>query len=131
MLRHSLPAPRSRPAGLARAGPPAQRTPARLAGGFQISPTTAWRYLREAVDLLAATAPSLTQAMTGIARLAYAILDGTVIRTDRLSGPNDRPVFAQLSVRFRPRLRPRFGPLHRAPTCSPTGTPWPRGPTAA
>jgi DDE superfamily endonuclease/Helix-turn-helix of DDE superfamily endonuclease len=69
-------------------------TPGRLAGGFQISPTTAWRYIREAVDLLAATAPTLTQAMTGIARLAYAILDGTVIRTDRLSGPNDRRYYA-------------------------------------
>jgi hypothetical protein len=44
-------------------------TPARLAGGFGISPTTAWRYIREAVDLLAATAPTLTQAMATIARL--------------------------------------------------------------
>ncbi len=42
-------------------------TPARLAGGFQVSPTTAWRYIREAVDLLAATAPTLAQAMAGIA----------------------------------------------------------------
>ena len=57
-------------------------TPARLAGGFKISPTTAWHYIREAVDLLAATAPTLIEAMAGIARLAYAILDGTVIRTD-------------------------------------------------
>ena len=34
---------------------------------------------REAVDLLAATAPSLAKAMAGIARLAYAILDSTLI----------------------------------------------------
>jgi hypothetical protein len=65
-------------------------TPARLAGGFEISPTTAWRYIREAVDLLAAAAPTLAHAMTGIAWLAYPILDGTLIRTDRLSGPQDR-----------------------------------------
>jgi DDE superfamily endonuclease/Helix-turn-helix of DDE superfamily endonuclease len=65
-------------------------TPARLAAGFAVSPTTAWRYIREAVDLLAATAPTLGQAMTGITRLAYAILDGTLIRTDRLTGPQDR-----------------------------------------
>ena len=32
--------------------------------------------------------------MAGITRLAYAILDGTVIRTDRLSGPQDRRYYA-------------------------------------
>jgi hypothetical protein len=69
-------------------------TPARLAGDFHISLTTAWRYIREAVDLLAATAPTVTQAMPGIGRLAYAILDGTLIRTDRLSGANDRRYYA-------------------------------------
>src|SRR5438874_1957482 len=46
-------------------------TPGRLAAGFAISPTTAWRYIREAVNLLAATAPTLTQAMNKIAGLAY------------------------------------------------------------
>jgi hypothetical protein len=69
-------------------------TPARLAAGFAVSPTTAWRYIREAVDLLAATAPTLADAMAGIARLAYAILDGTLIRTDRLSGSADRRYYA-------------------------------------
>jgi hypothetical protein len=68
-------------------------TPARLAAGFAVSPTTAWRYIREAVDLLAATAPTLADAMAGIARLAYAILDGTLIRTDRLSGSADRRLY--------------------------------------
>jgi hypothetical protein len=38
-------------------------TPARLAAGFEVGATTAWRYIREAVDLLAATAPTLAQAM--------------------------------------------------------------------
>lgn len=33
-------------------------TPARLAGGFAVSVTTAWRYIREAVDLLADHAPT-------------------------------------------------------------------------
>jgi hypothetical protein len=32
--------------------------------------------------------------MAGITRLAYAILDRTVIRTDPLSGPNDRLYYA-------------------------------------
>jgi hypothetical protein len=67
-------------------------TPARLAGGFAVSPTTAWRYIREGVDLLAATAPTLAQAMTGITRLAYAILDGTLIPIDRVR--NQKPYYS-------------------------------------
>ncbi len=67
-------------------------TSARLAARFHFSPTTAWRYIREAVDLLAATAPTLTQAMTGIARLAYAILDGTLIPIDRVA--NQKPYYS-------------------------------------
>ncbi|RKN51216.1 transposase family protein [Micromonospora endolithica] len=50
-------------------------TIARLACGFAVSVTTAWRYVREAIDLLAAHAEDLNQAMRRIARLAYAILD--------------------------------------------------------
>ncbi|MET9301307.1 transposase family protein [Micromonospora aurantiaca] len=70
------------------------RPPARLAGGFGVGATTAWRGIREAVDLLAAQAPTLAEAMDRIGRLAYAILDGTLIRTDRLSGEQDRRHFA-------------------------------------
>jgi hypothetical protein len=33
----------------------------RLAGGFDISATTVWRYIREAVDLLTAAAPTPTR----------------------------------------------------------------------
>ncbi|GAA0904567.1 transposase family protein [Virgisporangium aurantiacum] len=69
-------------------------TPAQLAAGFEIGSTTAWRYIREAVDLLATTAPTLAQAMTSIARLAYAILDGTLVRTDRLGGTANRRYYA-------------------------------------
>ena len=42
------------------------------------------------VELLAATAPTLTQSMPRLARLAYAILDGTLIPIDRISGAEDR-----------------------------------------
>ena len=56
-----------------------------LASGFTISVTTAWRYIREAIDLLAATADDLHQAMARIRRLAYAILDGTLIGIDRVA----------------------------------------------
>lgn len=67
-------------------------TPARLAGGFRVSLTTAWRYIREAVDLLAASAPTLAEAMTSISRLAYAILDGTLIPIDRVA--NQKPYYS-------------------------------------
>ena len=56
----------------------------RLAAGFQVGVATAWRYIREAITLLAATANDLHQAMTRIRLLAYVILDGTLIPIDRV-----------------------------------------------
>jgi len=57
----------------------------RLAWGFEISISTAWRYVREAVDLLAAAADDLATAMGRIRQLAYAILDGTLVPIDRVA----------------------------------------------
>ena len=57
----------------------------RLANGFEIGVTTAWRYVREAIDLLAASADDLDTAMNRIGLLAYAILDGTLIPIDRVA----------------------------------------------
>jgi Helix-turn-helix of DDE superfamily endonuclease len=57
----------------------------RLACGFEVGVATAWRYVREAIDLLAATAHDLDAAMARIALLAYAILDGTLIPIDRVA----------------------------------------------
>ena len=57
----------------------------RLACGFKIGVTTAWRYVREAIDLLSATADDLEAAMIGIRLLAYVILDGTLIPIDRVA----------------------------------------------
>ena len=56
----------------------------RLAAGFEIGVATAWRYVREAITLLAATADDLQKAMRRIRLLAYAILDGTLIPIDRV-----------------------------------------------
>ena len=64
----------------------------RLACGFEIGSTTTWRYVREAVDLLAATADDLNAAMDRIRRLAYAILDGTLIPIDRVA--NQKPYYS-------------------------------------
>jgi hypothetical protein len=60
-------------------------TYSRLAVGFGVGTATAWRYVREAVDLLAAAADDLTAAAARTARLAYAILDGTLIPIDRVA----------------------------------------------
>lgn len=57
----------------------------RLAAGFGVGTATAWRYVREAIALLTAAADDLTTAMTRIRRLAYAILDGTVVPIDRVA----------------------------------------------
>ncbi|MFE4424602.1 transposase family protein [Streptomyces sp. NPDC056817] len=57
----------------------------RLAAGFGIGVATAWRYVREAVDLLAAAADDLATVMDRIRKLAYAILDGTLIPIDRVA----------------------------------------------
>jgi len=58
-------------------------TLARLAVGFAVSVSTVWRYLREAIDLLAAIAPDMAQAAARATKLAYAIIDGTLIPIDR------------------------------------------------
>lgn len=54
-------------------------TYARLAAGFHIGTSTAWRYIREAIDLLAMLADDVHAAVLRAARLAYTILDGTLI----------------------------------------------------
>ena len=53
--------------------------------GFGIGTSTAWRYVRQAVDLLAALADDLSTAVGRAARLVYAILDGTLIPMDRVA----------------------------------------------
>jgi hypothetical protein len=43
-----------------------------------------YRYIREALDLLAAMAPTLEQAIEVARRKAFVILDGTLLRIDRV-----------------------------------------------
>src|ERR1700745_3919450 len=56
-----------------------------LAAGFAVGVTTAWRYVNEAVELLAARAPKLRQAVRDAKRAghAYVIVDGTLIPVAR------------------------------------------------
>jgi hypothetical protein len=65
-----------------------------LAAGFGVGRTTAWRYVNEAVELLAARAPKLRQAVRDAKRAghAYVILDGTLIPIDRVA--RDRPFYS-------------------------------------
>jgi len=65
-----------------------------LAAGFGIGRTTAWRYVSEVVELLAARAPKLRQAVRDAKKAghAYVILDGTLIPIDRVAA--DRPFYS-------------------------------------
>jgi hypothetical protein len=60
-------------------------TLARLAAGFAVSITTVWRYLHEAIQLLAAHAADLAEAARRAAKLVYAIIDGMLIPIDRVA----------------------------------------------
>lgn len=46
--------------------------------------TTVFRYLREALDVLAARAFGLNDAITIAAQKVFVILDGTLLRIDRV-----------------------------------------------
>jgi hypothetical protein len=67
-----------------------------LAVGFGVGTTTAYRYLREALNVLAALAPTLEQAIQVAAKKAYVTLDGTLLRIDRvaMAPKRDRPYFS-------------------------------------
>ena len=67
-----------------------------LATGFQIGTTTVFRYIREALDVLATLAPSLPEAITTAQAKAFVILDGTLLAIDRvgMAGGRDRPYYS-------------------------------------
>ncbi|MFI1370288.1 transposase family protein [Streptomyces griseochromogenes] len=67
-------------------------TYAQLAAGFGIGIATVYRYVREAVDVLAALAPALTQAMKTASAKAFVILDGTLLPIDRIAA--DTPYYS-------------------------------------
>jgi hypothetical protein len=63
-----------------------------LAAGFGIGIATVYRYIAEAVELLAALAPDLTTATRAAAHKAFVILDGTLLPIDRIAA--DRPFYS-------------------------------------
>lgn len=70
----------------------------RLAAGFQVGVATAWRHVQEAIALLSAAAEDFNTAMRRIRRLAYAILDGTLIPIDRVA--DQRPYYSGKHKRY-------------------------------
>jgi hypothetical protein len=72
-------------------------TYADLACCFDVGTTTVYRYyLREALDLLAAMAPTLAQAIEVARGKAYVILDGRLLRIDRvgMTAKQDWPYYS-------------------------------------
>jgi hypothetical protein len=65
-------------------------TYADLAVGFGIGTTTVFRYIREALEVLAALVPSLEQAIEIARRKAFVILDGSLLRIDRVGMASGR-----------------------------------------
>lgn len=84
--------PASRQALLALAHLRCGDTYAQLAAGFGIGVATVYRYIREAVEALAALAPSLAEAMQTIQEKAFVILDGTLLPIDRFA--TDTPYYS-------------------------------------
>ena len=64
-------------------------TYADLACGFRVGTSTVYRYVREALGLLAAMAPTMQQAIAVAAGKAFVILDGTLLRVDRVGMAGD------------------------------------------
>ncbi|MGW1726425.1 transposase family protein [Streptomyces sp. NPDC002306] len=64
-------------------------TYAQLAAGFGVGTTAAYRYVTEAVELLAALAASPADAVRTASVKAFVILDGTLLPIDRIAA--DRP----------------------------------------
>jgi hypothetical protein len=65
-----------------------------LGAGFGVGTTTAWRYVNETTDLLAARAPKLRTAVRDAVKAGYAyvVVDGTMIPVDRVAA--DRPFYS-------------------------------------
>jgi hypothetical protein len=61
-----------------------------LADGFGVGTTTVFRYVRGGVDVLAATAPTLDEALDAAHRTAFGTLDGTLLPIDRVAMASGR-----------------------------------------
>ncbi|MFE0186589.1 transposase family protein [Streptomyces sp. NPDC058989] len=92
-------------------------TYAQLAAGFGIGIATVYRYIREAIEVLAAQAPTLDEAIATARTKAYMILDGTVLAIDRIAA--DRPYFSGKKRHHGMNVQVLADPLGRLPWASP------------
>ncbi|MHA7962477.1 transposase family protein [Streptomyces sp. L500] len=66
---------------------------AQVGAGFGVSESTAWRYVDETLEVLAAWAPGLREALAGLGEGDFVVVDGTLIPTDRIAA--DEPYYSQ------------------------------------
>ncbi len=88
----------------------------RLAASFGIGVATVHRYIREAVDLLAALVPTLQQALNRAAAKAFVLLDGTLLPMDRIAA--DRPFYSGKHRKHGMNV-PKSSPARSAACCGP------------
>lgn len=67
-------------------------TYAQLAAGFEVGVSTVYRYITEAVGLLAVRAPDLATAVMAASAKTFVILDGTLLPIDRIAA--DQPFYS-------------------------------------
>ncbi|WP_419995884.1 transposase family protein [Streptomyces boninensis] len=65
---------------------------AQVGAGFGVSEATAWRYVDETIEVLAAWAPGLREALVGLGEGDFVIIDGTLIPIDRVAA--DEPYYS-------------------------------------
>ncbi|MFB7190011.1 transposase family protein [Streptomyces sp. NPDC056230] len=67
-------------------------TYAQLTAGFEVGVSTVYRYITQAVGLLAVRAPDLATVVTAASPKAFVILDGTLLPIDRIAA--DQPFYS-------------------------------------
>ncbi|MET9088881.1 IS5 family transposase [Streptomyces sp. NPDC004237] len=90
---------------------------AQLAAGFGVGTTTVYRYVTEAVELLAALAPTLAEAVRAASTKAYLLLDGTLLPIDRIAA--DRPFYSGKHKKHGMNVQVIADPNGRLPWASP------------
>ncbi len=77
-----------------------------------------FRYIREAIEVLVALAPSLADAVQTVSRLAFVILDGTLLPIDRIAA--DTPYYSGKHKRHGMNIQVLTDPFGRLLRASPT-----------
>lgn len=90
---------------------------AQLAAGFGVGLTTAYRYIAEAVEVLAALAPTLADAVRMASMKAFVLVDGTLLPMDRIAA--DRPFYSGKHKRHGMNVQVIADPLGRLVWASP------------